>query len=121
MNDFKTFTLEQANRVLPEIISITEEAIRELEQIREPYESFDTKKSNPALGMTEEDLVKMKWSERIVQLGAYPKGHFAVDFRTNAPDTYYCWTYGETEVKHEHRIWETFVDRRSIESDQPEM
>ena len=116
MEDFPVFTLEEANYKLPEVIRVTEEAIMRLEVIKEPYERLSLRKYNPIHNLTEEDLVRVIWAREIASMGVYPKGYFVVDFQSPTDDTFYCWKYGETEVCHEHKKWETFGDRRPIQN-----
>ena len=116
MEDFPVFTLEEANYKIPEVIRVTEEAIARLEEIKEPYERLGFRKFNPIHNLTDDDLVKVEWARQIAALGVYPKGYFIVDFQSPDADTFYCWKYGETDVSHEHKKWETFVDRRRIRS-----
>ena len=114
MEDFRVFTLEEANESLPDVIRVTEEAITRLEETREPYERLNLRKFNPYHELAEEDIVKVEWARKVASMGVYPKGYFVVDFQSPDDDTFYCWTYGETEVGHEHKKSETFGDRRPI-------
>jgi len=51
------------------------------------------------------------WAQRIVELGAMPKGAFTVDFQSEREDDLYCWSYGEPSVGHTHKTWESFKNR----------
>jgi hypothetical protein len=110
----KQFTLQEANLVLPQVIKITEEAAKALEAVNEPFSRLGLRRWSPVTGFVHEDLVKAVWVERIATLGAYPKGFFDVDFESPDGETFYCWSYGEDMVCHEHKRWESFDDRRPL-------
>jgi hypothetical protein len=110
----KQFTLDEANLILPQIVKITEEAARTLEDINEPFSDLGLRKWNPITGFVHEDLVKALWVERIAALGVYPKDFFSVDFASPDGETFYSWAYGEDRVCYEHKRWETFADRRPL-------
>ncbi len=114
MEDFPVFSLEEANTVIPEVIRLTEETVERLEAIRHPYENLGLRKFNPMHNLTEDDLIKVEWARQVASMGIYPKGYFVVDFQSPEDDTFYCWTYGEPDVSHTHKKWETFTDRRPL-------
>ena len=118
---FKQFRIDEANALLPRIISKTEEALSEIKKLRKEIEAeevFD----NP-LAQHEYDeksaLILQSWSAAMVELGVYPKGFFTVDFKSPIPDTLYCWTHGETEIEYTHKIYESFKERRTIQNHSP--
>jgi len=111
------FTLQQANALLPKIIELTEHAIENLQEARDRMESeelFDEADARQSyevqMGLTLE-----RWAANVQSLGVYPKGYFTVDFKSSMQDTLLCWTFGETEVRHSHKVWENFKYRRPIE------
>jgi hypothetical protein len=112
MQEFCTFTLSEANDALHEVILITDAALDRLRAIEEPWARLPYKKFDAYRGVAEEDLIRAEWAHRIASLGVIPKGFFVVDFQSPDPDTLYCWGYGEDCVGHEHKIWETFTQRR---------
>ena len=114
MQDFPIFTLQEANEALPEVIRITEEALERLAAIQEPWSKLPFRKFDALYGVAEEDLIRSEWAHQIALRGIQPKGFFVVDFQSPDHDTLYCWSYGEEIVSHEHKTWETFVDRRPI-------
>jgi hypothetical protein len=121
MEELPIFTLQEANAVLPEVIRLTEEAIESLMVIQSPWGHLPFRKYDALRGVAEEDWIHVEWARRVAALGIAPKGYFVVDFQSPDPDTFYCWSYGEEVVSHEHKIWETFVDRRSVhDGDQAE-
>ena len=119
MPEFSTFTLEQANDALHEVLLITDAAIERLRAIEQPWAQLPYKKFDALRGVAEEDLIRAEWAHRIASLGVIPKGFFVVDFPSiDDPDLLYCWSYGEDCVAHEHKTWETFIQRRHVGSTQ---
>ena len=116
MEEYRAFTLQEANETLPEVIRITEEYIERLTAVEEPWSRLGLKKFDPLRGVAEEDLIRVEWAQRMVWMGIQAKGFFVVDFQSPDPDTLYCWTYGEDVISHEHKTWETFTNRRRIKS-----
>jgi hypothetical protein len=113
---FKQFTLEEANKVLPDIIRLTSQILDELDTVRENLESLHEAESPEFAGAFDEysaDILA-KWSQTVVKFGAYPKGFFTVDFKSHIPDTLLCWTYGEDQISHTHKTYETFKRRVPI-------
>ncbi|MFQ5865291.1 MAG: DUF2203 family protein [bacterium] len=113
---FRCFTLEEANGVLPEIINITKETVRRLDEAKRNFES--EKIINEVFAEdqfdTESAIILQKWAEDIVDLGGYPKGYFTVDFKSPIPDTLFCWSYGEKLISYTHKVYESFKDRIPI-------
>jgi hypothetical protein len=116
-DDMPFFTLEQANAVLPKIIAKTEQTVEELDDARVRMESEQLFNEADALQSynIQVALTLERWSKEVIQLGAYPKGFFTVDFKSFLPDTLLCWTFGEHEISHTHKVWENFKHRRQIE------
>ena len=112
-----SFTLEQANGILPKIITLTEQTIEELQDARVRMESEEIFNEDDAHHSYDVQvaLTLERWATNVRNLGAYPKGYFTVDFKSTLPDTLLCWTYGETEISHTHKVWENFKRRRPIE------
>jgi hypothetical protein len=113
---FRSFTLAQANALLPEIINITEETVRLLDEVKTNFESEKIIDEVSAQDQfeTESAIILQEWAEDIVALGVYPKGYFTVDFKSPIPDTLFCWTYGEKLITHTHKVYESFKDRVPI-------
>ena len=117
MQDFSSFTLEEANFALHEVILITDAALNRLHAIEEPWSQLPYKKFDAVRGVAEEDLIRAEWAHRIAALGVIPKGFFVVDFQSSLdPDTLYCWAYGEDCVSHQHKTWESFAQRQRVQS-----
>ena len=116
-DDMPFFTLEQANAVLPKVIAKTEQTVEELDDARVRMESEQLFNESDAQQSYDIQVASSleRWSKEIIQLGAYPKGFFTVDFKSFLPDTLLCWTFGEDEISHTHKVWEIFKHRRQIE------
>ncbi len=113
----KKFTLKEANALLPEIIRITQKTIERLEETRARME-MEVIQSGKEV---EKDFhirvsaILEEWAMQISRLGVLPKGYFTCDFVSPNPEIYFCWTYGEQEIKYMHKVTETFRDRVPIE------
>ena len=114
---FRKFTLEQANALLPEVIVRTERAVKLLQKVKRDFEGCRGEDPEGAqLRFDSEcDYVLDRWSREIIDLGAYPKGYFTVDFKSPVPDTLFCWTFGEQMISHTHKVYETFKERIAIQ------
>jgi hypothetical protein len=115
--EFPIFTLEQANMFVPKLIELTGEAVQELEQAKASQQTEALVENSDTKGNFEVEIAEIlqRWSGQVVALGVYPKGYFTCDFRSPDPSTLLCWTYGEHEIKHTHKVWESFKDRKPIE------
>ncbi len=109
---FRCFRIDEANALLAKIITITERTMISLNQIREKRQGEGLAVEDEVDEETAEIL--QQWSAEMVRLGVYPKGFFTVDFKSYIPDTLLCWTYGEQEITHIHKIYENFKDRVAI-------
>lgn len=115
---FKTFTIDEANSILPQVISETERTVRLLKTIRDDCESQQIDEAEAQRKFEEESAHTLEaWSREIANLGAYPKGFFTVDFKSPVPDTLFCWTLGEDRILHTHKTYESFKDRVPIRND----
>ncbi len=115
---FRKFTLAEANDTIGEVIAATEETLRKLELLKQEFNADKTQDPKAAEDrLTKEtETILRQWSSRIVALGAYPKGYFTVDFKSHIPDTLLCWTLGEDQICHTHKIYETFKHRAPIKT-----
>jgi hypothetical protein len=115
--EFPIFTLEQANMLVPRLIEITGETIQELEQVKARQKAEAALKNEEDSDSFDYEIAEIlqHWSEHVLSMGVYPKGYFTCDFRSPDPSTYLCWTYGEHEVRHTHKVWESFKDRKPID------
>ncbi len=116
---FKRFTLEEANAALIGVIAITERAVAALESVRVRFgvdrDTF-VDHEEPEFEKEAKSILE-NWSNEIMALGCYPKGYFTVDFKSPIPDTLLCWTFGEQQITHTHKIHEGFKDRHPIQGE----
>ena len=113
MYPYRVFTLEQANRTLPEVADLTRSAQERLEVLRLAYrEAGDDKGTD----LEEEMYAALsEWAQAVLQLGAQPKGIFTVDFFSPDPNVLWCWQPDEENISHRHFTWESFKDRVALE------
>jgi len=112
----KVFTLAEANAAIEEISEFTAEVVYLLESVRERFPAQDESgKLEVPEGIVEEVEVALnRWSQRVAQTGAHPKGFFTVDFQSADPELLYCWTWGEERIGFVHNVWENFAHRRPL-------
>ena len=108
----KIFSLGEAQRILPVIRRITQDAVENVTQIEHQIHNLSTETVERR--HLEQDLngVIHRWSGKVTKLGAVPKGFWLVDFDNG--DGYFCWKYGEAEVKFFHEYSTDFTGRAPI-------
>ena len=119
MEDWPIWTLPEANAALAKVIALTQAAIAEMARLERAWQHLPFQPYNALRGARSQDLVCADWARDVAALGVQPKGYFIVDFQSTCPDTLLCWIYGETTISHEHKVWETFADRRFISNPNP--
>ena len=107
-NEFRVFTIDQANALVPKIARLTERTQRQLDALGAPAEGRED-----GLDETARRLVDT-WARAVMAHGAQPKGVFTVDFRAPDANLLWCWAPGEQAICHRHFTWESFRDRVSI-------
>jgi regulator of sirC expression with transglutaminase-like and TPR domain len=95
----RTFTLEEARALLPQVRRITDAAVESFEQLAEELES-------------ERQEVVERWAHDVRALGIEVKGLWLVDFDSGSG--YYCWKYPEAGLDHYHGYEEGFPGRLKI-------
>jgi hypothetical protein len=115
---FRCFTLDEANAMLPDIIVMTEKALQALGDAQNRMEAQEIIDQFSAQDKFESESANIlqQWTQQMVALQVYPKGYFTVDFKSPVPDTLFCWTYGEEEITHIHKVYESFNDRIPIKN-----
>lgn len=109
MPDIRTFTIEEANALLPEVIRLTETAAQRMAALRAATEETELDLS------AQERAIADEWARTVAAMGILPKGVFVVDFVSRGdPSLLYCWAYGEPRVANQHGVSETFADRQPI-------
>lgn len=89
---FRVFTLDEANAILPEVIRVTEQAMRSLEILKSQLTGEVLIDEELARHQFEEQSGAYfeQWAQEIIALGIYPKGYFTVDFKSPVPDALFC-------------------------------
>jgi hypothetical protein len=115
--EFPIFTLEQANMLVPRMTELTAETIQEVEHVKARKKTGSMLNSADVVENLETEIAGIlhRWSQRAAEIGVYPKGYFTCDFRSPDPSSYFCWKYGEHEITHTHKVWESFKDRKPID------
>lgn len=110
--DHRIFSLNEARALLPQVKSLTADAVRRVEdltarmhKVREADSSRDAIESGIEAAIRE-------WSLAIEQLGLEAKGLWLVDFDNG--QGYYCWCYPEDTVSHFHDYDGGFRGRMKI-------
>jgi hypothetical protein len=112
----RVFSLAEANELVPEVSHLTAETVRMLDEVRQRHnlDPAEGTKRLPDEAFEEVETLLRSWSERVLELGANPKGYFTVDFQTLDPELLYCWTFGEEKIAFTHKVWENFNHRRPL-------
>jgi hypothetical protein len=110
----KTFSLDQAQDLLPLVYSITEKAHA---QVRFLTSQAEAMKNVPQaqLQKIDDEIQNLidSWQKKMIRLGAHPKGYWLVDFDNG--NGYFCWKFPEKEIKYSHGYQEGFSGRKAIQ------
>ena len=107
----RSWTLEGARAVLPDVRERTERAVEEAERLvlaREGADEREAARVDAAI-----QAVIERWAHEMEALGAEVKGVWLVDFDTGSG--YYCWRWPETALDHFHGYEEGFAGRTRIQ------
>lgn len=109
----RTFTLQQAQELLPVIIHITAESQREVSRMVNRLEAIKYG-STEAAQQLEEDIQALidHWQQKLSRLGVHPKGLWLADFDNGRG--YYCWKYPESSLRFFHGYQDGFSGRQEI-------
>jgi len=112
----RVFSLAEANELVSEVAELTAQVVLRLDEIRQQHADAEVRDDEPPPDqiLKEVDEALTGWSNRIVELGALPKGYFTVDFQSPDAELLYCWTYGEDRIGFTHKVWENFAHRRPL-------
>lgn len=120
INQARTFSLLDAEEILPVVRRITHEWAQKVETLIARLEA-KAPEQLAAIEQLEAEInsgIQM-WHEKIKKLGASPKGLWLVDF--DCGDGYYCWKYPETKITHWHSYEDGFSGRVPIHERHPEL
>jgi hypothetical protein len=110
--DRRIFSLDQARALLPEVKSLTADAVRRVEDLAtRMQQAQETDSSRASLEENIEEAIR-EWSLAIERLGLEAKGLWLVDFDNG--QGYYCWCYPEDTVSHFHDYDGGFRGRMKI-------
>lgn len=108
----KTFTLERARELLPEVKRVTTDAAIRVSRLAEEMRELEEDDGR----LTELDrrvrTIVSDWVAAIEKLGAETKGLWLVDF--DSGDGYYCWQYPEEHLEYFHTYQAGFAGREPI-------
>ncbi len=106
------FSLADAQKLLPLIQRITANAVRQVSDMEHQSQAFS--EAAPEQQQIDDDLNEaiQRWSEKVIKLGATPKGFWLVDFDNG--QGYFCWRYGEEEIKYHHEYISGYSGRTRI-------
>lgn len=97
INQRRVFEAGEAERVLPVVRRITQEAVTRAEQLAVRYEALpEQHPARPELEKELNDLI-LGWAAKIQKLGADAKGLWLVDFDGGAQRL--GWRYPESELR----------------------
>src|SRR5215467_14418012 len=109
----RTFSIEEAQKLLPVIRKITKEAVDQFLFLEEKLKHFEKDQEKwKGVELEISDLLN-KWSEKIIKLGCHPKGIWLVDFDNG--EGYYCWRFDEDRIEYFHGYQEGYGGRTAIQ------
>ncbi|MDH5656114.1 MAG: DUF2203 domain-containing protein [Spirochaetia bacterium] len=111
----KIWTLDEARKLLPEIIEITSSAYKETQRIIEDLESKIHPENIQELKESELQAVISEWALGIAKMHADVKGLWLVDFDNGRG--YYCWKLGESDILYEHTYEAGYAGRKPIKEE----
>lgn len=109
----RKFTLEEARQLLPLLKKITKESLEQFLLLEEKLKSLPSEDPKSKETETQIGEVLNRWGEKVMKLGALPKGIWLVDFDNG--EGYYCWRYGDDSIEHFHGYREGFAGRLPIQ------
>jgi len=124
----KYFTAEEADALIPElekifeaVADLTAQAELKAAGLRKRQQNSDDDHAGAAIERSQLQFLAQginEWMQRIVELGALPKGvdPALVDFpaRVDGDEAYLCWKLGEKRIAHYHPINEGFSTRKPL-------
>lgn len=109
----RTFTIQQANDLLPLIYRVTEDSSKKVKYLVSCVEALPDKKCARALEIQDQiNQLIAQWQNKIERLGGRPKGLWLADF--DHGQGYYCWKFPETEISFFHGYQDGFTGRKMI-------
>lgn len=116
-NTVRSFSLDQAQDLLPLIYRVTEESAKKTKYLMSCIEALPDKKSERAIEIQEQiNVIIDKWQNKIERLGGKPKGLWLADFDNG--NGYYCWKFPEVKILYKHGYQDGFTGRILISSNE---
>jgi hypothetical protein len=110
INRKKSFTLEQAESLLPLVYRLSEESSDEVSAHLNRLKAYPDKTHPIAIEIEASiNAIIQKWQSKMEKLGAEPKGLWMADFDNG--EGYYCWKFPENEIKFWHGYQDGFSGR----------
>ena len=109
----KIFHLEEAQRLVPVILRMTEVANLKVRSLLQKIELLAEKETNQCREIEVEiDTVIHQWQKKVEKLGAVAKGLWLVDFDNG--EGYFCWKFPERKIMFFHGYDDGFSGRKSL-------
>ncbi len=108
----KVFSLLEAQDLLPLIRRITGDAVEQVTLLENQVHQLATHSEERSQLEGKLNGIVRRWADKVSKLGAVPKGFWLVDFDNG--EGYYCWKYGEEDVKFFHEYSTGFSGRTRI-------
>ena len=105
----KTFTFEEARRLLPEVKEKTRLALERIEALESSVDDEDEPDDAKRKLEIAARAVLSEWADEIRGLGVEVKGPWLVDFDSGGG--YYCWKWPEESLEYFHSYDEGFAGR----------
>lgn len=109
----RIFTKQEADKLLPQVIAMTEQFKNQIEEIQGSLDAGQVPSDHKRQVMLQIDHKVNDWARRMTSWGIQVKGLWLVDF-DSGDGFYYCWKLGEDEIEYMHGYEETFADRRPV-------
>lgn len=110
INRKKSFTLQQAESLLPLVYRLSEESSDEVSTHLNRLKAYPDKMHPIAIEIEASiNAIIQKWQSKMEKLGAEPKGLWMADFDNG--EGYYCWKFPENEIKFWHGYQDGFSGR----------
>jgi len=105
----RTFTFDEARRLLPEVKERTRLAVERIEALETTVDDEDDADEAKEKLEVAARAVLAEWAAEILELGVEVKGPWLVDFDSGGG--YYCWKWPEDSLDYFHSYDEGFAGR----------
>lgn len=113
INRRKTFSLVEAQELLPIIWNITQTYSRRVQTLLSRVEALQGHSQNRTAELEQEvNSLVQEWQNKMEKLGIHTKGLWIADF--DSGDGYYCWKFPEDKIQYWHKYSDGFSGRKMI-------